>query len=62
MDLFVVNKHLHLIFRITAIFFGIIILSKGIKYNDKILMIIGLTTIITDSYTTFKSIQKICAS
>lgn len=59
MDLFVVNRHLHLFFRVTAIFFGIIIYLRGKKYNDNILKVIGILTIIVDSFTTLKSIEQI---
>lgn len=58
-DLFVGNPYMHTFFRFAAIFFGIYVLYSGYTYGDKILIFIGLATVVTDSFTFYLSISAI---
>lgn len=61
MSLFVIDPRIHVLLRFIAVFFiGPILLYKGYRvYNDRLLMLLGLGTILVDSYTLYKSIIHI---
>lgn len=47
----------HILLRIIAVFFiAPILIYKGYLYNDKILLILGVGTLIIDGFTLYKSI------
>lgn len=58
-DLMVVHPCQHTILRALAAFVvAPFLIYAGIKYDDKILLIIGILTFIIDSYTYSKSSEK----
>jgi len=62
MDLFVTSKRTHTFFRAAAVLFGIYVVHAGLKYNDTVLVVIGLLTIVVDAYTFCLSIKSLPAT
>lgn len=59
-DLFVVSPGMHTFFRFVAAFvIAPLLIWKGIQLNDIIILIIGIITLVVDSFTFLKSIVAI---
>jgi len=59
MDLFVTDIGAHTIFRGTAILFALYIIYAAIIYQDIVLFMIGLLTILVDTYTFCLSLKAL---
>jgi len=59
-DLFVGNPYMHTFFRFVAAFIiAPILIIKGIEYRDLFILLIGIITLIVDTYTFGLSVYKI---
>ena len=59
-DLFVGNVGMHTFFRFVAAFIiAPILIWKGVKYNDKLILAIGIITLLVDAYTFCLSIYNL---
>lgn len=58
-DLFVVKPGVHVLLRMIAVFVvAPILIIKGLRYEDHVLLLLGLGTLIIDSWTLAKSVRQ----
>lgn len=59
MSLFVIDKNIHVYLRFLAIIAGFILMYEGSRCKNQLVVFIGFTTVLVDSFTFYISLKKI---